>query len=151
MDIDKRASIISWSKRPGKPWWMDSREPSDGFTGAVIEALPWQFGDAAKDESWYETMQITTITTFGIECRSFFRSRVQREEARITAWENLQKARAEAAIRKLEVFFESNRCFYIENAAKKIFDVCRLDEAGEEAVLVDGEDTEQAKGGREEV
>lgn len=30
-------------------------------------------------------------------------SRLQREEAKITAWENLQKAKAEAAIRKLEV------------------------------------------------
>ena len=29
--------------------------------------------------------------------------RLQREEAKITAWENLQKAKAEAAIRKLEV------------------------------------------------
>jgi len=28
---------------------------------------------------------------------------MQREEAKITAWENLQKAKAEAAIRKLEV------------------------------------------------
>jgi hypothetical protein len=28
---------------------------------------------------------------------------LQREEAKITAWENLQKAKAEAAIRKLEV------------------------------------------------
>jgi len=30
--------------------------------------------------------------------------RYKREEAKITAWENLQKAKAEAAIRKLEVF-----------------------------------------------
>lgn len=30
--------------------------------------------------------------------------RLQREEAKIAAWENLQKAKAEAAIRKLEVF-----------------------------------------------
>lgn len=30
-----------------------------------------------------------------------------REEAKITAWENLQKAKAEAAIRKLEVVFNS--------------------------------------------
>lgn len=29
--------------------------------------------------------------------------RLKREEAKITAWENLQKAKAEAAIRKLEV------------------------------------------------
>lgn len=33
----------------------------------------------------------------------FFFCRLQREEAKITAWENLQKAKAEAAIRKLEV------------------------------------------------
>lgn len=31
--------------------------------------------------------------------------RWQREEAKIIAWENLQKAKAEAAIRKLEVGF----------------------------------------------
>lgn len=31
--------------------------------------------------------------------------RLQREEAKITAWENLQKAKAEAALRKLEVRF----------------------------------------------
>jgi len=30
-------------------------------------------------------------------------SRAKREEAKITAWENLQKAKAEAAIQKLEV------------------------------------------------
>lgn len=29
--------------------------------------------------------------------------RLRREEAKITAWENLQKAKAEAALRKLEV------------------------------------------------
>ena len=29
--------------------------------------------------------------------------RLQREESKIRAWENLQKAKAEAAIRKLEV------------------------------------------------
>jgi hypothetical protein len=32
-------------------------------------------------------------------------SRAKREEAKITAWENLQKAKAEAAIQKLEVDF----------------------------------------------
>lgn len=35
----------------------------------------------------------------------FYFSRLQREEAKITAWENLQKAKAEAAIRKLEVLY----------------------------------------------
>jgi hypothetical protein len=33
----------------------------------------------------------------------FTACRLQREEAKISAWENLQKAKAEAALRKLEV------------------------------------------------
>ncbi|KAL3640280.1 hypothetical protein CASFOL_015248 [Castilleja foliolosa] len=36
-------------------------------------------------------------------------TRLQREEAKITAWENLQKAKAEAAIRKLEMKLEKKR------------------------------------------
>jgi hypothetical protein len=39
-------------------------------------------------------------------------SRLKREEAKISAWENLQKAKAEAAIRKLEVIF-FNELLYI--------------------------------------
>lgn len=34
-----------------------------------------------------------------------FSNRARRDEAKISAWENLQKAKAEAAIRKLEVYF----------------------------------------------
>jgi hypothetical protein len=43
-------------------------------------------------------------------------SRLKREEAKITAWENLQKAKAEAEIRKLEVIFNKkflHASFYI--------------------------------------
>lgn len=36
-------------------------------------------------------------------------SKLQREEAKITAWENLQKAKAEASIRKLEMKLEKKR------------------------------------------
>ncbi|KAI4982340.1 hypothetical protein ZWY2020_022832 [Hordeum vulgare] len=36
-------------------------------------------------------------------------SKCKREEAKITAWENLQKAKAEAAIRKLEMKLEKKR------------------------------------------
>nr|GMC52531.1 uncharacterized protein LOC109170013 [Ipomoea batatas] len=36
-------------------------------------------------------------------------SKIKREEARISAWENLQKAKAEAAIRKLEMKLEKKR------------------------------------------
>ncbi|CAI9752849.1 unnamed protein product [Fraxinus pennsylvanica] len=36
-------------------------------------------------------------------------AKLQREEAKITAWENLQKAKAEAAMRKLEVKLEKKR------------------------------------------
>ncbi|EPS68560.1 hypothetical protein M569_06208, partial [Genlisea aurea] len=36
-------------------------------------------------------------------------SKIQREEARISSWENLQKAKAEASIRKLEMKLEKKR------------------------------------------
>jgi len=43
-----------------------------------------------------------------------FWRRFQREESKIIAWESLQKAKAEAAIRTLEVFY-SSQLVYILN------------------------------------
>ncbi|KAL0343695.1 UNVERIFIED_CONTAM: hypothetical protein Sangu_1256900 [Sesamum angustifolium] len=47
-------------------------------------------------------------------------SKLQREEAKITAWENLQKAKAEAAIRKLEMKLEKKRSASIDNITNKL-------------------------------
>ncbi|KAM1940249.1 hypothetical protein ACFX13_027972 [Malus domestica] len=47
-------------------------------------------------------------------------SRWQREEAKITAWENLQKAKAEAALRKLEMKLEKKRSSTMDKITKKL-------------------------------
>ncbi|CAN0892021.1 Remorin 4.1 [Linum grandiflorum] len=47
-------------------------------------------------------------------------SRIQREEAKITAWENLQKAKAEAAMRKLEVKLEKKRSSSMDKIMTKL-------------------------------
>ncbi|KAA8531692.1 hypothetical protein F0562_006591 [Nyssa sinensis] len=46
--------------------------------------------------------------------------RLQREEAKITAWENLQKAKAEAAIRKLEMKLEKKRSSSMDKILNKL-------------------------------
>ncbi|XP_076896610.1 uncharacterized protein LOC143549634 [Bidens hawaiensis] len=47
-------------------------------------------------------------------------SKVQKEEARITAWENLQIAKAEASIRKLEMKLEKKKTKSMDNIIKKL-------------------------------
>lgn len=47
-------------------------------------------------------------------------SKVKREEAKITAWENLQKAKAEAAIRKLEMKLEKKRSSSMDRIMNKL-------------------------------
>ncbi|CAA0840963.1 Remorin family protein [Striga hermonthica] len=47
-------------------------------------------------------------------------SKLQREEAKITAWENLQKAKAEAAIRKLEMKLEKKRSASMDRIMNKV-------------------------------
>lgn len=47
-------------------------------------------------------------------------SKLQREEAKITAWENLQKAKAEAALRKLEMKLEKKRSASMDKISNKL-------------------------------
>ncbi|CAE6154842.1 unnamed protein product [Arabidopsis arenosa] len=47
-------------------------------------------------------------------------SKLQREEAKIAAWENLQKAKAEAAIRKLEVKLEKKKSASMDKILNKL-------------------------------
>ncbi|KAL1536579.1 hypothetical protein AAHA92_29207 [Salvia divinorum] len=49
-------------------------------------------------------------------------SKFQREEAKISAWENLQKAKAEAAMRKLEMKLEKRRSASMEKITNKLRD-----------------------------
>ncbi|XP_050380011.1 uncharacterized protein LOC126797417 [Argentina anserina] len=47
-------------------------------------------------------------------------SRLQREEAKINAWENLQRAKAEAALRKLEMKLEKKKSSTMDKIMKKL-------------------------------
>lgn len=60
-------------------------------------ALPWNLAEASKNMS-----------------------RLQREEARISAWENLQKAKAEDAINKLEMKLEKKRTASMDKILNKL-------------------------------
>ncbi|MED6218736.1 hypothetical protein PIB30_029184 [Stylosanthes scabra] len=47
-------------------------------------------------------------------------SKAEREEAKINAWENLQKAKAETAIRKLEMKLEKKRAYSMDRIMNKL-------------------------------
>ncbi|KAL0323059.1 UNVERIFIED_CONTAM: hypothetical protein Sangu_1925200 [Sesamum angustifolium] len=80
--VDERVTMTRWSKKNrGKTPGRGSRNADDWKRKAVnIRSASWE---------------VSAETSKSI-------SKIQREEAKITAWENLQKAKAEAAIRKLE-------------------------------------------------
>ncbi|XP_031118638.1 uncharacterized protein LOC116022177 [Ipomoea triloba] len=85
--VDERVTMTRWSKKhrariPGR-----SLENNDNWKTKATE-----MHSAGREIS--ETKSV---------------SKIKREEARISAWENLQKAKAEAAIRKLEMKLEKKR------------------------------------------
>ncbi|KAK9109213.1 hypothetical protein Sjap_017273 [Stephania japonica] len=89
-------SSSSWSKRYGVRW----AENGFGSVGewkkksVENEAAAWEVSDGTKN--------------------------ISREEAKITAWENLQKAKAEAAVRKLEMKLEKKRSSSMDRIMKKL-------------------------------
>ncbi|KAJ9177261.1 hypothetical protein P3X46_012497 [Hevea brasiliensis] len=89
---DKRATLISRTTRHGPCITRKGRpgvqEVNKNATDAHISS--WDVAEASSDFS-----------------------KLQREEAKITAWENLQNAKAEEAIRKLEVIYILWLCGYV--------------------------------------
>ncbi|KZV24954.1 hypothetical protein F511_01924 [Dorcoceras hygrometricum] len=79
VQVDKGTTTSRHSKKQGMRKMKDSTIVDD-------LPLPWGIAEASRNAS-----------------------RLQREEAKITAWENLQKAKAEAAIQKLEMKLEKKR------------------------------------------
>ncbi|GAV72605.1 Remorin_C domain-containing protein [Cephalotus follicularis] len=99
VQVDERVTVTRWSKKhrarnPGK-----SSEIVDDWRKQDVHARssPWDISEAAK----------------GI-------SKSKREEAKIIAWENLQKAKAEAAIRKLEMKLEKKRSSSMDKIMNKL-------------------------------
>ncbi|ESW27917.1 hypothetical protein PHAVU_003G243700 [Phaseolus vulgaris] len=99
VQVDSQATIIRWSKRHATKLAKkdilhnkDSRE-----TSAQAPASCWEI-----DESNIEP------------------SKLKREEAKIIAWENLQKAKAETSIRKLEMKLEKKRSTSMDKILSKL-------------------------------
>ncbi|XP_072953174.1 uncharacterized protein [Typha angustifolia] len=88
VQVDDQVTATRWSKRHVSQS-SDKRSTNiiDLIKGALeAEASSWELKETEKR-----------------------RSKCKREEAKITAWENLQKAKAEAAIQKLEMKLEKKR------------------------------------------
>ncbi|KAI6700056.1 hypothetical protein NL676_014380 [Syzygium grande] len=100
--IDKRATIISWSRRHAMRFSRkDGRGVEDsnrfGEGEGKAQGSSWDMVEATKNMYW-----------------------LQREEAKITAWENLQKAKAEASIKKLEMKLEKKRSTGMDRILSKL-------------------------------
>ncbi|KAF4395334.1 hypothetical protein F8388_001721 [Cannabis sativa] len=99
VQVDERVTMTRWSKK--------HKARISGKGSEIFENGKKKDGDA-RSPAW--DLSDTT--------RSI--SKVKREEAKITAWENLQKAKAEAAIRKLEMKLEKKRSSSMDKIMKKL-------------------------------
>ncbi|EEF38786.1 uncharacterized protein LOC8262905 [Ricinus communis] len=99
VQVDKRATLVSRTTRHG------SRRSKKGLPDVQ------DINQNASD---------SRISLWNVSEASSEFSKLQREEAKITAWENLQKAKAEAAIRKLEMKLEKKRSLSMDKILNKL-------------------------------
>ncbi|KAL7085216.1 hypothetical protein ACP275_14G268300 [Erythranthe tilingii] len=92
--IDERVTVTRWSKK------NNSQNAND-----------WKRKDVDFHSASWEVVSAETSTSV---------SKIEREESKITAWENLQKAKAEAAIRKLEMKLEKKRSSSMDKIMNKL-------------------------------
>lgn len=91
VQVDKGAHVSGLSRK------SRVRKPKKGLPDVSESISPWDVADGAKSMS-----------------------KSQREEARIAAWENLQKAKAEAEIQKLEMKLEKKRSASMDKILNKL-------------------------------
>lgn len=96
--IDERVTVTRWSKK------QKARIP-----GRSMELDDWKRKAMEIRSSGWDVSDTSTSI-----------SKIKREEARITAWENLQKAKAEAAMRKLEMKLEKKRSSSMDKIMNKL-------------------------------
>ncbi|XP_076939967.1 uncharacterized protein LOC143608965 [Bidens hawaiensis] len=101
VQVDDQISLSGWSMktRAQVPGRRSASEMVDGWKrkGLEVRAADWDVSEMTKSLS-----------------------KVKREEAKITAWENLQKAKAEAAIWKLEMKLEKKRSSSMDKIMNKL-------------------------------
>ncbi|XP_076921573.1 uncharacterized protein LOC143583028 [Bidens hawaiensis] len=101
VQVDDQVSLSRWSKK------TRTRMPGRRSDSAMAD--DWKRKALEVRSADWEVSEITTNL-----------SKVKREEAKITAWENLQKAKAEAAIRKLEMKLEKKRSSSMDKIMNKL-------------------------------
>ncbi|XP_017237554.1 uncharacterized protein LOC108210680 isoform X3 [Daucus carota subsp. sativus] len=97
VQVDERVTMSQWCKNSKFHTTGEGSGHCDDWKKKALEiqSTNWEVSDTASNNS------------------------IKREEARIAAWENLQKAKAEAAIRKLEMKLEKKRSSSMEKIMKK--------------------------------
>ncbi|XP_022772882.1 uncharacterized protein LOC111315436 [Durio zibethinus] len=99
VQVDEKVTMTRWSKK------LRARN-----TGKISEIV----------DDWRKRAVDTCTSTWDVTETANNISKVKREEAKITAWENLQKAKAEAAIKKLEMKLEKKRSSSMDKIMKKL-------------------------------
>ncbi|XP_066322698.1 uncharacterized protein [Miscanthus floridulus] len=99
VQVDDQVTVTRWSKR-------HVTRGSDKRSTNIVE--------------WRKKTVETRAPSFDEKERERCMSKCKREEAKITAWENLQKAKAEAAIRKLEMNLEKKRSLSMDKILGKL-------------------------------
>lgn len=99
VQVDERVTVTKWSKQHKSRTLSRTSDDVDdwGLKAVRTPSSSWQVPETAKNIS-----------------------KAKREEARINAWENLQKAKAEAAIRKLEMKLEKIRFSSMDKIMNKL-------------------------------
>ncbi|KAI4336986.1 hypothetical protein L6164_015451 [Bauhinia variegata] len=99
VQVDERVTVTRWSKK--------HRALFSGRGSEIVEN--WKKKEInARQSAWNISETAKTV------------SNAKREEVKITAWENLQKAKAEAAIRKLEMKLEKKRASSMDKIMNKL-------------------------------
>ncbi|KAG8072528.1 hypothetical protein GUJ93_ZPchr0006g45067 [Zizania palustris] len=99
VQVDDQVTVTRWSKR-------HVTRGSDKRSTNIVE--------------WRKKTVETRAPSFDEKERESCLSKCKREEAKIIAWENLQKAKAEAAIRKLEMKLEKKRSSSMDRILGKL-------------------------------
>ncbi|XP_059636578.1 uncharacterized protein LOC132278728 isoform X2 [Cornus florida] len=99
VQVDERVTVTRWSKKQRARFPGKGSENIDAWKRKAV---------GARSSAWEVSETTNSISKF------------TREEAKITAWENLQKAKAEAEMRKLEMKLEKKRSSSMDKIMNKL-------------------------------
>ncbi|XP_057759327.1 uncharacterized protein LOC130979797 [Arachis stenosperma] len=95
-------------------------EVRDVEVDSEATVIRWPKGHATKLNSFQESNTEIQTSCLDIPESTMDITKIQKEEAKIVAWESQQKAKAEAAIRKLEMKLEKKRSSSMDKILNKL-------------------------------